>query len=198
MRDALLLFIRNPVYGQVKTRLAASLGPRTALRIYQALLDRLRELTDPLAVDKYLYYSDFLPDDDSWPADRYHKCLQVSGDLGLRMEAAFDAALRHHRRVVLVGSDIPGLRREILQEAFEGLSGHDFTIGPAEDGGYYLLGMREPAPAVFREISWSTSAVFAQTVEAIRRTGKTHLVLPRLADIDEAADWVRHGWHLPD
>ncbi|MEY3052300.1 MAG: hypothetical protein RLY31_2085 [Bacteroidota bacterium] len=196
MQDALLVFIRNPVHGQVKTRLAATLGPDEALRIYQALLAHLRGVTAALPMDKYLFYSDFIADDDEWPADLFQKRLQQGADLGERMASAFAARLPHYRRVVLVGSDVPGISPDILGQAFAALAEHDFTLGGTEDGGYYLVGMRAPAPSVFTGIAWSTPAVFSQTLDAIRRLGKTCHLLPELADIDTEADWRRHGWEL--
>ncbi len=97
---------------------------------------------------------------------------------------------------MLVGCDIPGLSREILELAFEKLRDHDFVIGPAEDGGYYLIGMKVFEPAVFQDIAWSTPAVFEKTIWRMEGLGKTWFQLPMLSDVDYEEDWEQHGWEL--
>lgn len=194
MQHALIIFIKNPIPGKVKTRLAATMGDETAFRIYQALLHRIRQITEPLPFTKYLFYSDFIDLNDEWPNDRFIKKLQYNGDLGERMGNAFDEVLKQHQRAVIMGSDVPGITPGIIHEAFEELRGHHFAIGGTDDGGYYLLGMRNYEPAVFTGIEWSTPAVFSQTIEVIVRLGKSCGQLPVLSDIDYEDDWVKHGW----
>lgn len=196
MTPALIIFIKNPQLGKVKTRLAATMGDELALRIYTALLDRIRQVTEPLPVAKYLFYSDFIEGNDAWRPAHFTKKLQHNGDLGERMSKAFDEILRQHQRAVIVGSDVPGITPAILHEAFEKLATHDFTIGGTDDGGYYLLGMSTFEPAVFEGIEWSTASVFSQTMEVIGRLGKTCHQLPVLADIDYEDDWKKHGWKI--
>lgn len=196
MPSALIIFTKNPQPGKVKTRLAATMGDEMALRVYRALLDRIRQVTAPLPVIKYLFYSDFIEENDGWVPERFTKKLQHGGDLGERMAGAFDEILRQHQRAVIVGSDVPGITPDILHEAFEKLANHDFVIGGTDDGGYYLLGMSNFEPAVFEGIEWSTAAVFSQTMEVIARLGKTCHPLPVLPDIDHEADWAKHGWAI--
>ncbi|MBI1228069.1 MAG: DUF2064 domain-containing protein [Bacteroidetes bacterium] len=196
MRDALIIFIKNPIPGKVKTRLAATLGDEMALQVYRALLERIRQVTEPLPVAKYLFYSDFIEENDEWLPTHFTKKLQYSGDLGERMGDAFEQVLRQHQQAVIMGSDVPGITPAIIMEAFENLADHDFTIGGTDDGGYYLLGMNAFEPAVFRGIEWSTTAVFSQTMEAIGRLGMTCHQLPVLSDIDYAEDWIKHGWEI--
>ncbi len=196
MTPALIIFVKNPRPGKVKTRLAATLGDEIALRIYTALLDRIRQVTEPLPVAKYLFYSDFIEESDAWQSTHFTKKIQRNGDLGERMAHAFDEVLRQYQRAVIVGSDVPGITAAIINEAFEKLASHDFAIGGTDDGGYYLLGMNAFEPAVFRGIEWSTPAVFSQTTAAIALLGKTCHQLPVLADIDYEEDWKKHGWEI--
>lgn len=196
MQDALIIFVKNPVPGKVKTRLAATMGNDEAMRIYMALLNRVRQVTTPIYVAKYLFYSDFIESNDAWSPIHFIKKIQYNGDLGERMSMAFKEVLQQHERAVIVGSDVPGITPAIIAEAFESLSRHDFTIGGTDDGGYYLLGMRALEPAVFEGIEWSTSSVFSQTMEAIGRLGKSCHQLPILPDIDYEEDWRQHGWEI--
>ncbi|MBK7409909.1 MAG: TIGR04282 family arsenosugar biosynthesis glycosyltransferase [Saprospirales bacterium] len=196
MRSALILFVKNPQLGKVKTRLAATMGEENALRIYEALLAHTREVALQVAVGRYLYYSEFIDKDDDWSMAYFQKRKQEGEDLGARMAHAFSEVLRDHERAILIGSDIPQISASILEEALEGLSTHDFVIGPALDGGYYLIGMHAYEPAVFEGIAWSTSSVFTQTIQLIRQLGKSFHTLPLLADVDVEKDWERYGWEI--
>jgi hypothetical protein len=191
--NALIIFIRNPELGKVKTRLAKDLGPEEALRIYLKLLGHTRKVAQSVPVDRYLFYSHFVDREDSWPGSDFKKFPQASGDLGDRMLQAFDQALSDSDAAVIVGSDCPGLNTAILETAFEQLKQHDFVIGPAMDGGYYLLGMKKMASSLFLNISWSTDQVFAETTGRMQALGATYYVLPTLSDIDYAADWEKYG-----
>jgi rSAM/selenodomain-associated transferase 1 len=195
--DALIIFIKNPERGKVKTRLASTVGDDQALAVYRALLTHTRRLAESLdVVDRLLFYSAFIDRDDDWPASSFEKFLQRGPDLGARMHQAFITALSDHEKAVIIGSDCPSLTADIIQEAFAQLDQHDFVIGPAEDGGYYLLGMKEVHPQLFFDITWSTSAVFSTTMERIEALGKSCHRLPELSDIDNEEDWKKHGWEL--
>lgn len=193
---ALIIFIKNPRMGQVKTRLAATMGDAMALRIYLALLERIRRTTMPLPYAKYLYYSDFVDEEDEWPAEQFVKKLQYKGDLGERMGHAFAEVLEQHGRALIVGSDVPAISAEIIEAAFEALRSNDFVMGGTDDGGYYLLGMNAYEPAVFQGIDWSTEAVFSQTKTAIENLKKSCAQVAVLPDIDFEEDWQQHGWQL--
>lgn len=193
---ALIIFIKNPRMGQVKTRLAATMGDAMALRIYLALLERIRRTTTPLPYTKYLYYSDFVDEADEWPAAQFVKKLQYKGDLGERMSHAFAEVLELHGQALIVGSDVPGISAEIIASALEALHSNDFVIGGTDDGGYYLLGMNAYEPAVFEGVEWSTPAVFSQTKAAIENLGMSCAQVAVLPDIDFEEDWQQHGWQL--
>lgn len=186
----LMVFVKNPVYGQVKTRLAKELGPDKALSIYWQLLTHTRDVTKILDVGKFIYYSDHLPETDLWANIDHKNAIQPEGDLGQRMAAAFQENLRYYGRVIIIGSDNPELQTHHLNTAFEHLKEKDVVIGPAKDGGYYLLGMRAYQPALFQGISWSTDKVWEQTVSKIQQLSLSYAKLPVQNDIDTYEDWV--------
>ena len=191
--NALLIFIRNPELGKVKTRLARDLGNEEALRIYNRLLEHTRKVAQSVPVERFLFYSNFVDQQDNWPVKDFRKALQPSGDLGDRMQQAFEQALASCDRAVIVGSDCPGLTQDILQTAFDQLDTHDFVIGPAMDGGYYLLGMKRLTPDLFQNMTWSTDQVFRETTDRMAARGGTYYQLPTLSDIDYAEDWEKYG-----
>ena len=196
-KNALLIFIRNPELGKVKTRLAKDLGAEEALRIYQKLLDHTRNIVLKTAAACYLYYSDFIDKEDAWSNVDFKKFLQPQGDLGDRMLKAFDHALTENDAAIIIGSDCPGLTETILQTAFNQLKNNDFVIGPAMDGGYYLLGMKKLAPRLLLDMTRSTDKVFEETVRRMEQMGASYYVLPVLSDIDYAEDWEKYGHLIP-
>lgn len=195
LKPALIIFIKNARKGRVKTRLAATVGEDRALDIYRALLARTREVARAVDADRLLFYSDFT-EDDEWSATDFEKHVQSGADLGARMANAFELAFKKHEKVVIIGSDCASLTPALVGQAFEALDTRDFVVGPAEDGGYYLLGMNRPMFFVFENMPWSTSDVLPRTLEKIEGAGKTFSLLPVLSDIDFEADWQRHGWEI--
>lgn len=188
-KKLLLLFVRNPELGKVKTRLAAAIGPEKALEIYLHLLQHTRDVTQHLPMDKRVYYAGRVPQNDLWPEAQYQKRVQPEGDLGQKMEAAFAAAFADgYTSVVIIGSDCLQLTQEVVQQAFEKLQAHDVVVGPAKDGGYYLLGMKTLHPAIFRNKRWSTAHVFPDTLQDILHLHLSYALLPRLSDVDYVED----------
>ena len=196
--EALIIFIKNAVKGKVKTRLARTVGEERALRIYLALLEHTRRVALSTSASRYLYYSDFIDTTDEWSPHDFTKLVQQGPDLGTRMANAFGEVFRRPdcRRVLIIGSDCVDLNPALLHLAFEKLKKCDFVIGPAMDGGYYLLGMNQYHPQVFEGIQWSTDTVLPVTLDRIRSLGRTCYLLPELSDIDHEADWKAHGWEL--
>lgn len=185
----LIIFIRNPVLGKVKTRLAATVGPEKALEIYQRLLEHTLRMTRPLKTGKVVYYSDFIPETDAWKQQGYRQKLQQGGDLGARMLDAFrEGFTAGYRRICIIGSDCFELSEDILETAFEILNDTALVIGPAADGGYYLLGMRSLNKRLFQDKKWSTDTVFADTLEDLEKDGTAYRLLPVLNDVDEEKD----------
>lgn len=194
--SVLLIFIRNPELGKVKTRLAESVGDELALKIYMALMAHTRELALQLPVDRWLFYTHFIDKQDNWRNDKFHKKLQIQGGLGEKMEAAFQLACTTYEKVMIIGSDCASLTPQIVEQGFAALDQHPFVLGPAMDGGYYLLGMRQFTPTLFQNIPWSTAQVAELTLAEMERLGGTCYLLPTLSDIDYAEDWEAYGWEI--
>lgn len=194
--SALIVFIKNPRLGKVKTRLARTLGKKKALQIYQALLSHTRLVSLGVDINRHLYYSHFIDHNDNWSSENFDKQLQLGNDLGIRMSNAFQEILIQHDKAIIIGSDCASLSPEIIKNAFELLDENDFVVGPALDGGYYLLGMNHFHPEVFQDIEWSTSSVFDLTIQKIKCLNKTYALAPKLSDIDTEADWIKYGWKL--
>lgn len=193
MSSVLIIFIKNPRRGYVKTRLARTLGADVALQIYHYLLCQTRHAASAVKVRRLLFYSDVVEPADAWPETDFEKRVQSSGDLGLRMEQAFrEAFAEGAQKVGIIGSDCPALTGAVLETAFQQLEHSDFVIGPTPDGGYYFLGMRVFEPGVFQDIAWSTEAVLSQTVAQIQKLGKKVSMLPVLSDIDTETDWIAY------
>lgn len=194
---ALLIFIKNPEKGKVKTRLARTVGKDKALQIYLALLGHTRNIALSLEVERYLFYSNFVDKQDAWSNEGFQKEVQQGQGLGERMTNAFKMVFENHSKVVIIGSDCASLNSEIVKKAFEKLDNFPFVIGPAIDGGYYLLGMNTFQATVFENIEWSTEAVFPETIKKIEDLEQTYYLLPELSDIDFEEDWKKFGWQLP-
>jgi rSAM/selenodomain-associated transferase 1 len=193
---ALIIFIRNPELGKVKTRLAKSVGNEKALAIYKSLLAHTRSTVLQVDVNRLLFYADKLNHDDAWSSADFIKFVQVDEDLGGRMHRAFVTALENNLKAVIVGSDLPQINAQIIQEAFQKLDEYPYVIGPAVDGGYYLLGMKQPSPELFEDMEWSTPLVFEQTIRKIKKMGKLWYELPKISDVDYLEDWQKYGWKL--
>ena len=191
MSKAIIIFVRNPEKGKVKTRLAATLGEDKALEIYLQLLEHTAAITKSLQdVSRYVFYSDTIGENDPWSEGSFQKMIQSDGDLGRKMFAAFQAVFSlGHTEVLIIGSDCPGLTTEGITFAFESLSGHDVVIGPANDGGYYLLGLKEPREDFFLDKEWSTEGVYKATLDNIDALRLTWYCLPQLVDVDTEEDW---------
>lgn len=191
------VFVKQPVAGRVKTRLAAAIGDERAAEIYAAfqhdVLDSVRGLGDrrvlgfaPNDADSREYFTGIGEDAfDLWP--------QPDVSLGERMAAFFEHEFASGaERVVLIGSDSPNLPGEIIQQAFVALAEKDCVIGPATDGGYYLIGFRSRARShvqrMFANIKWSTHQVLGQTVERIREANISLSIMPPWYDIDTVED----------
>lgn len=188
-KEALIIFVKKPEIGRVKTRLAESIGDERALAVYHKLLERTLAVTQPLAMDKFVYYTPEIVHDDLWNDDLYFKALQAEGDLGQKMQTAFEERFEAgYRQVCIIGSDCYQLSSQILEQAFEELSQHDVVIGPSSDGGYYLLGMKKLIPSLFTHKPWSSEKVLEQTVADIKQQQLSCFLLPELTDVDREED----------
>ncbi|AOP35957.1 transferase 1, rSAM/selenodomain-associated protein [Leptospira tipperaryensis] len=188
-KESLILFLRNPVLGRVKTRLAKTLGEQTALNVYEQLLEITKKQIQNLDIPVRLYF-DSIPDSifSDW-GTQTSVHLQTGQDLGERMQNAFLETFQcGAKKAVIIGSDCPDLETKHIREAFSALDPRDAAIGPAKDGGYYLLALKSVYPEIFREIPWSSERVFAMTLEKLQLARKDVWILPILNDIDEAKD----------
>lgn len=185
----LLLFVKHPVPGQTKTRLAAGIGHERALAAYGALLRHLRQQAEATQAEVAVFYGNERPADDLWAETGWPRQLQQGQDLGARMQQAFAWGFAQgYRRIVLVGSDIPALTHQIIDEALAQLQTHPVAIGPATDGGYYLIGLSQPFYRVFTHKTWSTPSVLSDTLADLAAAGLTPYFAPTLRDVDTVED----------
>jgi len=186
-KNLLLIFTRNPELGKCKTRLAASVGDETALEIYKFLLDHTVNITSNLNVAKQVYYSVKIRENDLWDDLVYDKKLQVGNDLGKRMAYAFQEGFASgFEKICIIGSDMYDLSQKDIELAFSKLESHDFVIGPALDGGYYLLGMKALHPKIFKDKDWGKDTVLEDTLTDLENHN-VHLLETR-NDVDVYED----------
>lgn len=193
MKQTLIIFTKNAIYGKVKTRLAATVGNDKALLIYQQLLQYTAAITDELSVEKIVFYSTNLEDKDSFKNEVYKKQVQEGNDLGERMHHAFEYAFKQgSSEVIIIGSDCFEITAACIINAFDQLQNNAVVIGPATDGGYYLLGMKQLHSRLFEQINWSTNQVLATTIAICQANNLSFYLLPELSDIDTKEDLKRH------
>lgn len=186
-KKALIIFTRNPELGKVKTRLAKITGDESALNIYKFLVQHTVEITRNLNVDKYVFYSEEIHKNDVWDSDIFRKRLQSGNDLGERMHNAFVEVFNMgYQFAIIIGCDMFDWERKDLETAFDALQTNDFVIGPAMDGGYYLLGMKERHEIIFQNKNWSTISVLEQTLNDLQ--DENYLLLKERNDIDYYED----------
>ncbi len=194
MSRHVIIFIRNPQLGKVKTRLAATVGDERALDVYRKLLTITREAALGAQCDRYLFYAEHPDQKDDWDTVFFKKREQKGRELGERMLNAFVEVFGlGAKRAVIIGSDCPEMRAGIIDDAFSALETADVVIGPATDGGYYLLGMKKIVPELFHDKQWSTSTVLSSTLSDAERLGLRVHLLPPLSDLDDEADLIRSG-----
>ena len=185
--NALIIFVRNPILGKVKSRLAKSIGNVKALEVYNELLYHTMLQTIDLSCDVYVFYDLFIDDNDIWNSDNFYKKLQIEGDLGAKMLDAFETILNlNYKNCIIIGSDLFDLKSSHIESAFLELENNDYVIGPAQDGGYYLLGLKKIENKIFFNKNWGTSSVLNDTLLDLNKY-KIHQ-LQELNDIDTLED----------
>ncbi len=191
-RARLLIFAKAPRAGTVKTRLARSVGASEAAAVYRRLGRMVVDNVASSAAESTICYDppDSLHEMRDWlgPVDPARCWPQGEGDLGARLERSIDRAFRSAARVVVVGADAPALDAAAVDRALTALDSADLALGPTPDGGYYLIGLKEPRPELFRNVPWSTPAVFAATVAKARAMGLRIAYLEVESDVDTVAD----------
>jgi len=182
-KNLILIFTRNPELGKCKTRLAKKVGDENALTIYKMLLQHTANIVEQLTCDKAVYYSVKVRDNDLWDNNLYQKHQQQGDDLGYRMQNAFNKSFKAgYEKVLIVGSDLYDLKPRHIQDAFKKLNTYDAVLGPAEDGGYYLLGMKALLPNIFENKDWGTETVRKDTLNDLK--AQRVALLESLNDID--------------
>ena len=191
----ILVFAKAPIAGRVKTRLASDVGDAAALQLYKQMLAHTIQLVVDSNIPTEIWVDE--PDHDFFKpwADSALLSLrrQSDGDLGDRMAVAFEGAFNEGNtgsalEILAIGVDCPFITAEYFDQAYAALGGSDCVLGPAQDGGYVLMGLRRPAPTLFEHIDWSTERVLRQTRQRAESAGLTVTEIDTLADIDRLED----------
>jgi rSAM/selenodomain-associated transferase 1 len=189
--ELLIIFVKAPRPGTVKTRLAREIGEAAACAAYCRMVNDLRSnlaRLEPVEIR-------FTPDDArkdvvQWLRPGWRLAPQGVGELGTRLQAAFAQAFASgSKRVVVIGSDCPTVTASDIELGWNELQAHDLVIGPAQDGGYWLIGLRSARPRLFQEINWSTSTVLVETLKRAEAAGLKVKLMRQRSDIDSPADW---------
>ena len=183
----LLVFTKNPQLGKVKTRLAKSIGEEKALFIFQKLIKKTAQTIGSISVHKSLYYSEFIENGDLWDTQVSEKKIQNGDTLGERMSNAFqDGFEKGFEQIVIIGTDLWDLESSDIDQAFKVLETNTAVIGPATDGGYYLLGLSQWMPEVFKNKIWGTASILNDTMDDFKER-KVALLKPK-NDVDYYED----------
>lgn len=194
MTDRLIIFLKRPEPGRVKTRLAASIGSDAACRVYVELVDGLLSRFETLpGVELRVAPDDAVNSQTDWLRPGWFLSPQGSGGLGERLMRGFQTAFADGaKRVLAIGSDCPYVEIRHVRNALASLASSDVVIGPALDGGYWLIGMKRFRPEIFSGIDWSTEHVRSQTENQARKSGATVALLEPLEDVDDIESWERY------
>ncbi len=186
-KTAIVVFIKNPVKGKVKTRLAKETSDEFALDVYHKLLGYTIDLVRKSTLIPVVYFSEEI---ENWESLKdVTKKRQEGRDLGERMLKAFRMELQDYSKVILIGSDCGELENNHLEQADIALNDHDIVLGPAKDGGYYLIGLKNAHSYLFEQMPWSQSNLFSETLKKINFNGHSIKLLEPLSDTDHLSDW---------
>lgn len=194
--DVLIIFVKYPRPGSVKTRLAASIGKERAALFYSSLVNIVVDRTKSPEYRRAIFYSPGIPKRKfkDWLGKRFLYYPQKGSDLGERLLNAFKLIFRKGaKRIVCIGTDSPLIDEKIICRAFKALKNRDCVIGPSYDGGYYLIGLSLMNGQIFKGISWSTKRVFGQTLDKLKQQKIKYKILLKSFDIDTYQDLRRLG-----
>ena len=192
-KNLLIVFVKNIILGKVKTRLAKTIGDEGAFQIYSELVDLTEKETQKVHADKHIYFSDVIIDS-KWKNEA--KFVQEGTDLGERMKNAFLQGFHQgYQNIIVIGSDLPEISCEIIQKGFQQLQHHEVVLGPADDGGYYLLGMSNIIPSIFENKPWSQPELLNLTLQELTKQQKSVALLEMLNDIDTFEDLVHSNFY---
>lgn len=188
-KNLLIIFTRNPELGKVKSRLAKDVGNETALAIYKDLLQHTHDIALEVNADRFLYYSEAIHTNDMWKETDFHKFVQQGEDLGIKMLNAFkDGFKAGYSNIAIIGSDILELKSDHITQAFNKIESHNVVLGPALDGGYYLLGLSKLIEPLFKNKAWGTETVLKSTLSDLAEMNQSYKLLSELNDIDYVSD----------
>lgn len=191
-KRALIIFQKNAILGKVKTRISVDVGDISAMEIYLELVRHTHQVCQEVDVPKFLFFSDFIPDDTSEFGQEYAFEVQEGNDLGSRMENAFERIFsKGYEEIIILGTDCGELESRILADAFDLLEVNEVVIGPARDGGYYLLGLKQLNNDLFVDIPWSSEKVLFLTMEKLENQSRSYGILEILSDVDRIEDWKK-------
>jgi hypothetical protein len=192
-KNLLIVFVKNIILGKVKTRLAKTIGDEGAFRIYSELVDITEKESQKVNADRHVYFSDVIIAS-KWESDA--KFVQEGNGLGERMKNAVQRGFEQgYDNVIVIGSDLPNISEEIIKTAFQKLQNHDVVFGPADDGGYYLLGMSRMIPSIFENKPWSESTLLDVTLQELNEQQKSVELLHTLNDIDTFEDLITSDFY---
>lgn len=192
-KECILLFVKYPHCGLVKTRLAEKTNPRFAAELYKNFVADTLEILKNLSQDLRIFFEPPADEENfkNWLGPSYNYASQRGDDLGQKMKNAFQHVFAEgFLKALVIGSDTPDLPKEYIDLAFKAMESHDAVIGPADDGGYYLLGFSKESflPEVFEDITWGSSDVCDQTVNIMERHSQKVFLLPQWFDVDTLED----------
>lgn len=186
-KELIIVFVKNPELGKVKTRLAHSIGNQKALDVYKCLLKHTHNVLSNCNYSCAVFFNVQIDNNGLWNEKCFKKFIQKGDTLGEKMNNAFEKGFEiGYQKIIILGSDLPDLDNDLIKNAFSKLTLNDYVIGPSEDGGYYLLGMKKLNSALFKNKKWSTNSVFVDTLKDVKDS-KIGL-LPKLNDIDTFED----------
>ena len=192
-KNLLIVFVKNSVLGNVKTRLAKTIGNVGAFNIYNELVAITEKASSETNADKHIYFSDEV-ENSNWKNDK--KFVQKGADLGIRMQNAFQNGFDlGYENIILIGSDLPSISKEIIETGFDKLQQNDLVFGPAEDGGYYLIGMSKMNPSIFENKPWSKSELLAITLQELNAQKQSVAKIKTLNDIDTFEDLIASDFY---
>lgn len=193
-KNLLIVFVKNIILGKVKTRLAKTIGDVGAFNIYSELFAVTERESLKVNVDRHIYFSDVIIPS-KWEHDL--KFVQEGEDLGTRMENAFQHGFeKGYDNIILIGSDLPNISKEIIDQGFEALSDNNVVFGPAHDGGYYLVGLSKMNRSIFSNKPWSQPSLLDITLQELNDQQIAVSLLPSLNDIDTFEDLIQSDFYL--
>ena len=198
---AIIVFTRFPIEGKVKTRLAKNMGNKFAVSFFRACAEHtFKELlkVEEMGSDLFLFCSEENEIEQvmKWAGNNFKYNSQQGSDLGIKMYNAFSTVFKEgYKKVIIIGTDAPDVSMNLMQSAISVLDNYSVVIGPANDGGYYLLGFKSKLIDLFSGIEWSTDSVFDNTIEKLNHSKTNYFMLDRLTDIDTVEDlqyWLKY------